>query len=385
MPLEWLDFERMDPLGFSTASNHGRSGSDMCDTQSMEKIDGRDDGDSSTAATGLISELTSVVGSPHLILTTPGWDATSRAIRGLVRPRDHIVLDAGCDNEILVSAMAATRQIHIHAHADIEDVRRRLARIRARDPDNAILVVTSTLFATTSRIADLEALREAARAFCAFVLVDVSNDLGIVLPNEGDPTGRRAGLDAADVVTGNLSATLAADLGFISCRARAAATYLRWFRTGLKAADGVSSNQAAIACATLRFVRSPEGRARRARLAENVLRLRSSLQESGLTPLGIPSWIASIAVDRDDVARLAFKRATTLGALVELVESASAVRSSGARLRLYVSSEHDRNQLARIGPILARAIQDARCDAEKSPTRSLAGDRGVYDASYVDV
>ena len=104
-----------------------------------------------------------------------------------------------------------------------------------------------------------------------------------------------------------------------------------------------------------------------------------------MTPLGVPSWIASIAIDRDDVARLAFRRAKTLGASVVLVESGNAIRNSGARLRLYTSCRHDPRELTDIGTVLAQAIHEARDESARFTADCRLAPPRTNDASYVDI
>ena len=69
----------------------------------------------------------------HTVLYPTGWAAGYGVIKGLVRPDDHIVMDGLAHACLQDGAAAATRNVHLHGHLNIQSVRRHLARIRARD------------------------------------------------------------------------------------------------------------------------------------------------------------------------------------------------------------------------------------------------------------
>src|SRR5204863_4793253 len=82
----------------------------------------------------------------HTVLYPTGWAAGYGVIRGLIRPDDHVVIDGLAHNCLQDGAIAATRNIHLHGHLNIDSVRRHLKRIRSRDTTNGILVITEGLF-----------------------------------------------------------------------------------------------------------------------------------------------------------------------------------------------------------------------------------------------
>src|SRR6185437_13272318 len=75
-------------------------------------------------------------------------------------------------------ASAATRNIHYFRHNSIDLAREKLAAIRANDTQNAILVVTESLFSMDSDTPDIKALQDLAHEYDATLVVDVAHDLG---------------------------------------------------------------------------------------------------------------------------------------------------------------------------------------------------------------
>src|SRR3546814_5443306 len=61
----------------------------------------------------------------EVILFPTGWAAGFGVVKGLVRPSDHIVMDALSHACLQEAAQAATRNIHLYRHNQIESVRAR--------------------------------------------------------------------------------------------------------------------------------------------------------------------------------------------------------------------------------------------------------------------
>src|SRR3954452_4698232 len=78
----------------------------------------------------------------HVALFPTGWAAGFGAIKGLVRSSDHIVMDALSHACLQEGAQAAKRNIHLYRHNQVDAVREKLAKIRAGDARNGILVVS---------------------------------------------------------------------------------------------------------------------------------------------------------------------------------------------------------------------------------------------------
>ena len=62
------------------------------------------------------------------VLFPTGWAAAYGAIKGLVRPADHVVMDTLSHPSLKEGAAASTKNIYLFRHNSVEDCRRRSAR-----------------------------------------------------------------------------------------------------------------------------------------------------------------------------------------------------------------------------------------------------------------
>jgi len=90
------------------------------------------------------------------------------------RPCGHDMLSHSCLQE---GANAATHKIHLFRHLDNEYCRNILSKIRAKDKENGILVVTEGLFSMDSYTPNLAGLQALCHEFDATLVVDVAHDL----------------------------------------------------------------------------------------------------------------------------------------------------------------------------------------------------------------
>jgi glycine C-acetyltransferase len=295
----------------------------------------------------------------HTVLYPTGWAAGYGLIRGLIRPDDHVVIDGLAHNCLQDGAIAATRNVYLHGHLNLQSCRRHLKRIRARDKDNGILVVTEGLFSMDSDTPDIGAMQDLCREFNATLMVDVAHDLGNIGEDGRGHIGLQQMIGKVDIVMGSFSKTFASNGGFVSCNSAAVKEYLRYFGSSGTFSNALSPIQSAIVLKAFEIVRSEEGRTLRADLMKNVLYLRDQLKAAGLEVVGDPSAIVSVKVGDEGLARLVSQRLPRLGAIANLVEF-PAVAKGSARFRLQVMAKHSKDNIDRLLGALQAAIQAAQ-------------------------
>lgn len=293
----------------------------------------------------------------HTLLYPTGWAAGYGAIKGLVRPDDHVVMDALAHNCLQDGAAAATRNVHLHSHLNLQSARRHLARIRARDTRNAILVVTEGLFSMDSDTPDLGALQELCREFGATLMVDVAHDLGSIGEDGRGHIGLQQLLGSIDIVMGSFSKTFASNGGFVSCNSVAMKEYLRYFGSSGAFSNALSPVQAATVLQAFEIVDSAEGRALRAALMSNVLMLRTELREAGLEIIGDPSAIVSALLQGEGFARMVSRNLAGRNVVANLVEY-PAVPKGSPRFRFQVMAKHSQENIKVLVERLCAAIAD---------------------------
>jgi len=284
-------------------------------------------------------KIADFLGTAEAILFPTGWAAGYGVIKGLVRSTDHIVMDALAHTCLQEGASAATRNIYLFRHNMVEECRRWLEKIRAKDVENGIMVVTEGLFSMDSDTPDLVALQSLCDEFNATFLVDAAHDLGALGPGGRGAIGAQGLLGQVDLVVGSFSKSFGSNGGFVACRSREVKEYLRFFSSACADSSALSPMQAATVMKAFEIVDSPEGQALRDRLISNVEALRSRLVESGFEVYGEPSAVVCVKIGAEGLARLVARRLPESGLIANLAEFPAAPKNH-ARLRLQVMAGH---------------------------------------------
>jgi glycine C-acetyltransferase/8-amino-7-oxononanoate synthase len=304
----------------------------------------------------------------HVTLFPTGWGAAFGVITALVNARDYVLVDQLAHASLRQGATAATRNVVLHRHLDTGHVRELLAAIRARDLDNAILVVTEGLFSMDADVPDLPLLQHLCREYNATLLVDVAHDLGALGPGGTGSLGQQAMLGKADLVMGAFSKTFASNGGFVASASRAVKRQLQLFAGPHLFSNALSPVQAACVLESLRIVASSEGDALRDSLLRNSMALRAGLAETGMRCLGVPSAIVPLWIGNEQVARLAGRTLAREGVFVNAVEYPG-VPLGAARLRLQVMAAHRPAQLRRGARMIGAAVSGAGAALGVEPAR----------------
>lgn len=306
----------------------------------------------------LEAALAEFLGGGEVTLFPTGWGAGFGVVTGLVRPADHIILDERAHACLQQGAAAATRNIRRCRHLDVERVGQLLARIRADDRENAILVVTEGLFSMDSTTPDVARLQELCHEWGATLLVDVAHDLGSLGPDGLGALGEHSLVGSVDLVIGAFSKTFASNGGFVWSRANGVRQFLKMAAGPACFSNALSPLQAAVVAEALAIVRSVEGARRRADLLSASLGLRAELAARAIEPLGRPSPIVPVVIGREPIARLAIGLLHERGMFVNLAEH-PAVPLHGSRFRLQVMATHTPEHARMVAQAIAEALAEA--------------------------
>lgn len=288
---------------------------------------------------GLERRIGEFLGLENVILFPTGWAAGFGVVKGLVRPSDHIVMDALSHACLQEGAQAATRNIHLFRHNNLDSVREKLTAIRAKDAQNGILVITESLFSMDSDTPDIARLQELAHEFGAILVVDVAHDLGSLGPNGRGHIGAQGMTGKVDVVMGSFSKTFASNGGFVACAQRSVKEYLKYYSSPCTFSNALSPSQAAIVAKAFDIVDSAEGESLRASLMSNIRLLRELLHGTDFETYGDPSPIVCVKMGGEGLARMVARRLPDIGLLSNLVEF-PAVPKGQARFRMQVMAGH---------------------------------------------
>ncbi|HYN86694.1 MAG TPA: aminotransferase class I/II-fold pyridoxal phosphate-dependent enzyme [Pyrinomonadaceae bacterium] len=303
--------------------------------------------------------LSEHVRAEHVLLFPTGWAAGFGTIVGLVRPNDHVLLDQNAHSCLMQGARAATDKHTFYRHNDVDDARRRLEKIRAKDTENAVLVVTEGIFSMDSDSPDIRRLQDVCREFDAVLMVDVAHDLGASGPRGTGQLGVQGVLGEVDLVMGAFSKTFASNGGFLATHSESAKHFVSIYGGPHAFSNALSPVQAAVVLEALRVVRSDEGELLRARSGANITRLRAAFEAEGLHCYGRPSNIVPVGVGDERLAKWTARAIEERGLIANLVEYPAVARGK-ARFRFQVMATHAPGQIDLGVSVFREALAEAR-------------------------
>lgn len=316
----------------------------------------------------------------HTTLYPTGWAAGYGVIRALVGSNDHIVMDGLSHACLQEGAYAATRNVRLHGHLDLDSVRRHLRRVRSKDTENAILVITESLFSMDSDTPDIEALQDLAHEYGATLLVDAAHDLGNIGEDGRGFIGMQNMLGKVDIVMGSFSKTFASNGGFVSSRSVAINEYLRYYGASATFSNALSPVQAATVTKAFQIVQSARGAELRRRMMDRILMLRREFEKAGLELIGDPSAIVPVVVGNEALARRVSRRLPALGVVANLVEY-PAVAKGNARFRFQVMPSHTDQNIREAVQRFRTAVEAARVEGQPHTAASIERDREAARAT----
>ncbi|HEX8408632.1 MAG TPA: aminotransferase class I/II-fold pyridoxal phosphate-dependent enzyme [Thermoanaerobaculia bacterium] len=295
----------------------------------------------------------------HVLLFPTGWAAGFGTITGLVRPTDSIVIDQLAHACLMQGARAATQNVYLFRHNDVDALRHRLSKLRAKDAENAILVVSEGLFSMDADSPRIEATQSVCREFGAVLMMDVAHDFGATGPGGTGQLGVQQMVGKVDLVMGSFSKTFSSNGGFVATNSRAARQFLGIYGGSHIYSNGISPVQSAVALESLRIVRSEEGDILREQSYDNILRLRAGFESRGIECLGNPSNVVPVMCGDETVAKQTARLLEENGLIANLVEF-PAVPRERARFRFQIMATHSEAQIDRAVDVFERCLNGAR-------------------------
>jgi 8-amino-7-oxononanoate synthase len=270
----------------------------------------------------LEAELRDWLGQPAVLFTS-GWHANTGLLPALLERGMQVASDALNHASIIDGLRLARAQVHVVPHAEPDAL-----------PDDLDAIVLEGLY---SMDGDVPPLADYPRE--PWLIVDEAHALGVLGP-DGTGAAAAAGL-TPDVRIGTFGKAIGAHGAFV-CGPDPLRDLLLNTARSLVFTTAPPEPVAAMALAGLRVLRrEPE---RRARLDENVARLRRGLRQLGWNPLGthhvVPLVVGPAAMDLD-------RRLLSRGILAAGIRPPT-VAPGTERIRLTVSAAHTREHIDQI-------------------------------------
>jgi len=347
-------------LSFSTYNYLGLSGDPRVSAAAKEAVDRYGTSCSASRITSgekvlhgeLERELAAWLGVDAAIVFVSGHATNVTAIGHLFGRRDLVLYDALAHNSVMQGAALAGARFRAFRHNDLAHLEALLEEHRA-DTVRA-LIVTEGVFSMDGDIPDLPGLIALKRRYGAYLMVDEAHSLG-VLGVRGRGIQEHFGVAASDVDIwmGTLSKSLASCGGYIAGSSELV-RYLKYTAPGFVYSVGLSPPNAAAALAALRILKDEPERVERLRRNSQVFL--AEARRAGLdTHLARGGAIVPIVTGSSFRAVKLSEALYERGINVDPVIS-PAVEQDKARLRFFLTSSHDEDQVRAAVAAVAEAI-----------------------------
>ena len=299
--------------------------------------------------------LADVHGTEDALALVSGHATNVTVIGHLVGAEDAIVHDSLSHNSIVQGAILSGARRLPFPHNDLEELDRMLARVRPSV--KRVLVVAEGHYSMDGDVPDLAGLVQIVRRHRASLMIDEAHSLG-VLGVRGHGIAERCGVDPGevDLWMGTLSKTLSSCGGYVA-GSKELIDYLRCSVPGFVYSVGLAPSVAAAALAALRVMRAEPERV--AQLSDNASYFLAQAKAAGLdTGPSVGAAIVPVMMGSSIRAASTADRLRRWGVNVQPILH-PAVPERSARLRFFISSLHEREQLARVATQTAEALAEA--------------------------
>ena len=297
--------------------------------------------------------LAEVYGTEDCVVFVSGHATNVSTISTLFGPKDLIVHDSQIHNSIVEGCRLSCATRHPFPHNDLVALDQFLSSNRRRF--ERVLIVVEGHYSMDGDIVDLPTLVAMKKRFGAFLMVDEAHGLG-VLGAHGKGLAEHFGVDGGqvDIWMGTLSKTLATCGGYIA-GSRALVDILKFAAPGFVYSVGISPPLAAASLRALQIMLAESERVQR--LHENTQLFLSLAKNAGLAT-GTSEGFAIVPV----IVGSSRKAITISNALFEHGINVQpiihpAVEEKSARLRFFISCDHEENDIRHTVQILASLVR----------------------------
>ena len=302
----------------------------------------------------LETRLAAFKGAEATISLQSGFVANTGVIPALVAKDDVIITDALNHASIIDGVRLARAGRKIYAHADLFDLRVKLAEARAEGANN-ILVITDGVFSMDGDIAPLDRIVDAADEFEAMVMVDDAHGEG-VLGRGGRGIVDHFGLHGrVEVEVGTMSKAFGVMGGYVA-GPRALIDWLRQRARPFLFSSAVTPPDAAACIASIEIL---EGSTELVdRLWSNATRFKETMSSAGFDIGHSETPITPVMLGDEKVAQEFSRRLFDEQAVFAQAIAYPTVPLGTARIRVMISAAHSEEDLAYGAAAFAKVGRD---------------------------
>jgi glycine C-acetyltransferase len=302
----------------------------------------------------LAQRLIDFVGLPNrgVSLFSSGYGVNTGTVSALMKRRHHIVIDKSAHMSILEGAQLSRAKIHYFEHNDADHLREILTEIAPSG--RRILVCTEGVFSADGDYGDLARIVPLAKEFGAQVLVDEAHSFLVAGPSGRGVAEEHGVLDQVDYLVVTFSKALGG-VGGALIASREVARYVNWYAKCRMFSCAIDPAVTAGVTRALELGGGSDGDERRGRVRANAALLREALHPH--VDIGSSrSWIVPVIYGSEEHTILLADYLLRHGQEGSPMEF-PAVPINEARVRLFVTSEHDESHIRRCAATMAAAAR----------------------------
>ncbi|MDQ2070177.1 8-amino-7-oxononanoate synthase [Natronospira bacteriovora] len=281
--------------------------------------------------------LAAFTGRPRALLFSTGYMANIGIAQALVGRKDAVLEDRLNHASLLDGALASRAKLIRYQHADADDLDRRLAAFREKQPDARGLVMSDSVFSMDGDIAPLAELATRCRAQGACLMVDEAHGLGVCGPQgRGAVTAAGLGPDEVPILMGTLGKAFGSFGAFVA----GSETLIEHLIQHARSYVYTTATPAPLAASALRALAiSREEDWRRDKLAELIQAFRAAAEAHRLPLMASDTPIQPLMLGEADRAVALSRALEAQGYLVQAIRPPT-VPDGTARLRITLTAAH---------------------------------------------
>jgi glycine C-acetyltransferase len=302
----------------------------------------------------LEEELVKFFGLPGygVSLFSSGYAVNVGTISAFIKPGGHVVMDRSAHMSILEGAQLSRGTLHYFRHNDaahLDEILAGLAEERSR-----VLVCLEGVYSGDGDYGNLAELVAVAKKHGAFTLVDEAHSMLIAGPTGRGAVEHYGVLDQVDMIVMTFSKSFSGVGGALYAK-QPLVQYVNWYARCRMFSCALDPAVTGGMAEVVRLAAGPEGEARRRRIVENAAYLRDRLRPR-VDLGGSESWIVTVHYG-DEKQTMPLNDFLQRRGLDTSILQFPAVPRNESRIRMFVTSEHTREQLDRAADIVVEAAE----------------------------
>jgi len=285
-------------------------------------------------------------------LFSSGYGVNLGTVSAFIKPGGHVVLDRSAHMSLLEGAELSKGKISYFRHNDaqhLEEILQGIANGRSR-----ILVCVEGVYSADGDYGNLKEIITVAKKYNAYVLVDEAHSFLLAGATGKGACEELGVLDEVDMIVLTFSKSMSGVGGALIAR-KNISQYVNWYAKCRMFSCAIDPPVTGGMLKVLELAMSKEGELKRKRIIENARHFRTLLKDK--VDLGLSeSWIVPILYG-DERKTLRINDYLQRHGLDASLMQFPAVPKNEARIRIFITSEHTKEQLDKAAHIIINCAE----------------------------